>query len=136
MRIAVQLYYFQGYSLQEIADFLGTSVSVLKKRLFDARRKLKGALPVADVLSVFNHLYEGGKAVLHIVNGDVVGEKLRQGIVKGDVLVWREVYSHELRYFWILPMEITALFERNIWNKRWGFRRGNLSPIVRGKRRF
>ncbi|OMD82530.1 RNA polymerase subunit sigma [Paenibacillus odorifer] len=94
MRIAVQLYYFQGYSLQEIADFLGTSVSVLKKRLFDARRKLKGALPVADVLSVFNHLYEGGKAVLHIVNGDVVGEKLRQGIVKGDVLVWREVYSH------------------------------------------
>ncbi|WP_339244454.1 sigma-70 family RNA polymerase sigma factor [Paenibacillus sp. FSL F4-0243] len=94
MRIAVQLYYFQGYSLQEIADFLGTSVPVLKKRLFDARRKLKGALPVADVLSVFNHLYEGGKGVLHIVNGDVVGEKLRQGIVKGDVLVWREVYSH------------------------------------------
>jgi RNA polymerase sigma factor (sigma-70 family) len=94
MRIAVQLYYFQGYSLQEIADFLGTSVPVLKKRLFDARRKLKGALPVADVLSVFNHLYEGGKGVLHIVNGDVVGEKLRQGIVQGDVLVWREVYSH------------------------------------------
>ncbi|WP_339317829.1 sigma-70 family RNA polymerase sigma factor [Paenibacillus sp. FSL R10-2734] len=94
MRIAVQLYYFQGYSLQEIADFLGTSVSVLKKRLFDARRKLKGALPVADVLSVFNQLYEGGKGVLHIVNGDVVGDKLRQGIVKGDVLVWREVYSH------------------------------------------
>lgn len=94
MRIAVQLYYFQGYSLQEIADFLGTSVPVLKKRLFDARRKLKGALPVADVLSVFNHLYEGGKGVLHIVNGDVVGDKLRQGIVQGDVLVWREVYSH------------------------------------------
>lgn len=23
-----------------------------------------------------------------------MGEKLRQGIVKGDVLVWREVYSH------------------------------------------
>lgn len=94
MRIAVQLYYFQGYSLQEIADFLGTSVPVLKKRLFDARHKLKGALPVADVLSVFNHLYEGGKGVLHIVNGDVVGDKLRQGIVQGDVLVWREVYSH------------------------------------------
>jgi RNA polymerase sigma factor (sigma-70 family) len=94
MRIAVQLYYFQGYSLQEIADFLGTSVSVLKKRLFDARRKLKGAIPVADVSAVFNHMYEGGKGVLHIVNGDVVGEKLRQGNVKGDVLVWREVYTH------------------------------------------
>lgn len=94
MRIAVQLFYFQGYSLQEIAGFLGTSVPVLKKRLFDARRKLKGALPVADLASVFNHLYEGGTGVLHIVNGDSVAEKLRQGIVQGDVLVWREVYPH------------------------------------------
>jgi hypothetical protein len=32
--------------------------------------------------------------VLHIVNGDSVAEKLRQGIVQGDVLVWREVYPH------------------------------------------
>lgn len=28
--------------------------------------------------------------MLHIVNGDSVAEKLRQGIVSGDVLVWRE----------------------------------------------
>ncbi|MEH7087339.1 DUF1835 domain-containing protein [Neobacillus drentensis] len=28
----------------------------------------------------------------HIVNGDFVADKLRQGIVQGDVLVWREVY--------------------------------------------
>lgn len=94
MRIAVQLYYFQGYSLQEISEFLGASVPVLKKRLFDARRKLKGALPVADVVSMFNQLYEGGRGMLHIVNGNVVGDKLRQGIVQGDVLVWREVYPH------------------------------------------
>ncbi|MWV45684.1 sigma-70 family RNA polymerase sigma factor [Paenibacillus sp. HJL G12] len=94
MRIAVQLFYLQGYSLQEISGFLGASVPVLKKRLFDARRKLKSALPVADVISVFNHLYEGGKGVLHIVNGDSVAEKLRKGIVQGDVLVWREVYPH------------------------------------------
>jgi len=32
--------------------------------------------------------------MLHIVNGDVVGETLRQGIVQGDVLVWREIYCH------------------------------------------
>ncbi|WP_054025691.1 DUF1835 domain-containing protein [Bacillus sp. FJAT-28004] len=32
--------------------------------------------------------------MLHIVNGDSVAEKLRQGIVKGDILVWREVYPH------------------------------------------
>jgi hypothetical protein len=36
----------------------------------------------------------GGKGVLHIVNGDSVAEKLRQGIVQGDILVWREVYPH------------------------------------------
>lgn len=94
MRIAVQLFYIQGYSLQEISSFVGTSVSILKKRLFDARRKLKGALPVADLISVYNHLYVGGKGVLHIVNGDSVAEKLRQGIVQGEILVWREVYPH------------------------------------------
>ncbi|MNC04237.1 hypothetical protein D3C75_516710 [compost metagenome] len=31
--------------------------------------------------------------MLHIVNGDSVGNMLKQGIVQGDVLVWREVYS-------------------------------------------
>ncbi|MRN53499.1 DUF1835 domain-containing protein [Paenibacillus monticola] len=31
--------------------------------------------------------------MLHIVNGDSVGEKLKQGVVQGDILVWREVYS-------------------------------------------
>ncbi|GGD58655.1 sigma-70 family RNA polymerase sigma factor [Paenibacillus nasutitermitis] len=94
MRIVVQLFYFQGYSLQEISSFLGTSIPALKKRLFDARRKLKSALPAADLISVYHDLYEGGKGVLHIVNGDSVAEKLRQGIVQGDILVWREVYPH------------------------------------------
>ncbi|AJS58675.1 DNA-directed RNA polymerase subunit sigma [Paenibacillus sp. IHBB 10380] len=92
MRVAVQLFYFHGYSLQEISSYLGTPVSALKKRLFDARSKLKGTLPVADFVSVFHNLYEGGKSMLHIVNGDSVAEKLRQGVVQGDILVWREVY--------------------------------------------
>lgn len=30
--------------------------------------------------------------MLHIVNGDSVGDKLREGNIRGDVLVWREVY--------------------------------------------
>ncbi|NOV02696.1 DUF1835 domain-containing protein [Paenibacillus planticolens] len=30
--------------------------------------------------------------MLHIVNGDHVGDKLRQGNIRGDILVWREVY--------------------------------------------
>ncbi|CAG7650564.1 sigma-70 family RNA polymerase sigma factor [Paenibacillus allorhizosphaerae] len=93
LRIAVQLFYFHGYSLREISDYVGTSVPVLKKRLHDARKKLKGMLPVADVVSVFHDLYEGGEhAMLHIVNGDSVAEKLRQGVVQGDILVWREIY--------------------------------------------
>ncbi|RXZ79783.1 DUF1835 domain-containing protein [Paenibacillaceae bacterium] len=32
--------------------------------------------------------------MLHIVNGDTVADKLRQGVVQGDILVWREVYPH------------------------------------------
>ncbi|RKN85796.1 sigma-70 family RNA polymerase sigma factor [Paenibacillus ginsengarvi] len=91
MRIAVQLFYFHGYSLPDIASCVGTSVPALKKRLFDARRKLKGRLPVADFASVLHDLSEGGTAMLHIVNGDSVAEKLR-GVVTGDILVWREVY--------------------------------------------
>jgi len=93
MRIAVQLYYFQGYSLQEITQFLDISLSALKKRLFDARRKLKNTLHVADFVSVFTDLYEGGRRMLHIVNGDSVGDKLRLGNIPGDILVWRELYS-------------------------------------------
>ncbi|MBB6637529.1 DUF1835 domain-containing protein [Cohnella thailandensis] len=32
--------------------------------------------------------------MLHIVNGDSVAEKLKQGVVQGEILVWREVYPH------------------------------------------
>lgn len=92
MREAVQLFYFHGYSLQEISEYAGTPVTALKKRLFDARRKLRGTLPVADFAHVFKHLHEGGKRMLHIVNGDTVAETLKQGVVQGDILVWREVY--------------------------------------------
>ncbi|MFH0070952.1 sigma-70 family RNA polymerase sigma factor [Peribacillus sp. NPDC056705] len=93
MRMAVQLYYFQGYHLSEIADYLDVSVSALKKRLYDARRKLKSILHVADFVSVFTDLHEGGVRMLHIVNGDSVGDKLRQGNIRGDILVWRELYT-------------------------------------------
>lgn len=93
LRVPLQLFYFYGYSLQEISGYLGTPVPVLKKRLFDGRRKLKGALPVIDVAAMFNLLDDGGRKMLHIVNGDVVGDMLKQGVVQGDVLVWREIYS-------------------------------------------
>ncbi|ASA23026.1 sigma-70 family RNA polymerase sigma factor [Paenibacillus donghaensis] len=92
LRVPVELFYYYGYSLQEISAYLDLPVATLKKRLFDARRKLRGALPVADLASMFNLFYEGGRKMLHIVNGDHVGDMLKQGIVQGEVLVWREVY--------------------------------------------
>ncbi|WP_040952516.1 sigma-70 family RNA polymerase sigma factor [Gorillibacterium massiliense] len=93
LRVPMQLFYRYGYSLAEISNDLGIPVPTLKKRLFDARRKLRTALPISDLASMFNHLVEEGVRMLHIVNGDQVGNLLKQGIVKGDVLVWREIYS-------------------------------------------
>jgi len=92
LRIAVQLFYYRGYSIKEISSFLGVSASTMKKRLFDARKKLRTSLLVSDFASVLNDLYQGGEKMLHIVNGDHVGNKLREGNVQGDILVWREVY--------------------------------------------
>lgn len=43
-RLVVTLCYIEGYSYQEIADFLEAPLSTVKKRLFDARRKLKGRM--------------------------------------------------------------------------------------------
>ncbi|MDT3425365.1 hypothetical protein J2Z22_000881 [Paenibacillus forsythiae] len=31
--------------------------------------------------------------MLHITNGDSVADKLRQGVVQGEVMAWREIYS-------------------------------------------
>ncbi|QOS79251.1 sigma-70 family RNA polymerase sigma factor [Paenibacillus sp. JNUCC31] len=93
MQLAVDLFYFQGYSLKEMSEFLGVKVPALKKRLYDARSKLRRSLPVADVISVFSDLYEGGKGMLHIMNGDHAADRLRQSGIQGDILVWRELYT-------------------------------------------
>lgn len=92
-RIPVELFYFYGYSLGEISGYLETSQQVLKKRLFDARSKLKSMLPVSDFTHVFHNLYDGGIRMLHIVNGDTVADKLKQAEIQGEILVWREIYS-------------------------------------------
>ena len=42
LRRAVELFYGEGFSMTEIADFLDVPVGTVKKRLFDARRKLRG----------------------------------------------------------------------------------------------
>lgn len=93
MQLAVELFYFQGYSLKEMSEYLGVNVPALKKRLYDARSRLRRSLPVADVISVFSDLYEGGKGMLHIMNGDHAADRLRQSGIKGEILVWRELYT-------------------------------------------
>lgn len=89
----VHMFYFQGYSLKEISDALNVSVSALKKRLYDARAKLRHSLPVTDMLNVFNELYEGGKHMLHITNGDHAADRIRQSGIQGEVVAWRELYT-------------------------------------------
>ncbi len=47
-RMVLALAYLGGYSQSAIAEFLGVPVSTVKKRAFDARRRLKGALPMVE----------------------------------------------------------------------------------------
>ena len=47
-RLAVVLYYLEGYSQKEVAEFLGLPVSTVKKRLFDARKRLKARMTMAE----------------------------------------------------------------------------------------
>jgi RNA polymerase sigma factor (sigma-70 family) len=43
-RLVTVLFYVEGYSQQEIADYLELPVSTVKKRLFDARQNFKGRM--------------------------------------------------------------------------------------------
>jgi RNA polymerase sigma factor (sigma-70 family) len=43
-RLVTVLFYVEGYSQQEIADYLEIPISTIKKRLFDARQTFKGRM--------------------------------------------------------------------------------------------
>lgn len=47
-RLVITLFYIQGYSQKEIAAFLECPVTTIKKRLFDARQKLKENLIMVE----------------------------------------------------------------------------------------
>jgi len=47
-RLAVVLYHLEGYSQKEVANFLELPVSTVKKRLFDARKRLKERMMMAQ----------------------------------------------------------------------------------------
>ena len=44
LRQAVSLFYLDGYSVSEVSDFLESRPGAVKKRLFDARRRLRASL--------------------------------------------------------------------------------------------
>jgi RNA polymerase sigma-70 factor (ECF subfamily) len=44
-REAIELYYFHGYTVAEIAKFLDVPVGTIKRRLHDARQRLRNILP-------------------------------------------------------------------------------------------
>jgi RNA polymerase sigma factor (sigma-70 family) len=50
-RIAVSMFYIDGYSQSDIANFLGIAVSSVKKRLFDARRSLREILKTEKIMN-------------------------------------------------------------------------------------
>lgn len=56
LRMAVALYYAEGFSVKEIAEIEDTTQSAIKNRLFKARTKLKTLLEGKE-----NHLYETKK---------------------------------------------------------------------------
>ncbi len=47
-QLVMKFFYVQGYSQQEIAEFLELPVTTIKKRLYDARKNLKGRFNMAE----------------------------------------------------------------------------------------
>lgn len=55
-REAIELYYFQGYTVSEIARFLDVPSGTVKRRLFDARERLRLIIPEAMGQELFEEL--------------------------------------------------------------------------------
>jgi RNA polymerase sigma factor, sigma-70 family len=77
-RAAVMLYYFSGYSQQEVSEFLGVAVTAVKKRLHSARGQLREMLmdSVADSLRERrpSRNEKFGRSVLEMLNAARTGD--------------------------------------------------------------
>jgi RNA polymerase sigma factor (sigma-70 family) len=58
-REAIELYYFQGYTVTEIAKFMDVPVGTVKRRLYDAREKLRSVLAGSIGQGLFEE-FKGG----------------------------------------------------------------------------
>ena len=77
-RAAVMLYYFSGYSQQEVSEFLGVAVTAVKKRLHSARGQLREMLmdSVADSLRERrpSRNEKFGRSVIEMLNAARTGD--------------------------------------------------------------
>lgn len=118
-RIVTLLFYGSSYTLKDIADYLEVPLSTVKKRLFDARKRLKVLLldSVRDTLQEQQHSYEQNfpsrvRLLIAIRLGDAVQVRAlleRAPFLVNTKVVWR--VEKQQRYSPIFPIGYTALHE-------------------------
>jgi RNA polymerase sigma-70 factor (ECF subfamily) len=84
---AVTLYYLDGCSCKEVADFLGTSVSVVQSRLYEARKQLKRRL-----MTMVKENLEGRKL------SQEFDEKVRKAIEQAKKAQSKHAYREVITY--------------------------------------
>ncbi|HLG61666.1 MAG TPA: sigma-70 family RNA polymerase sigma factor [Ktedonosporobacter sp.] len=118
-RIVTLLFYGSGYTLKDIADYLEVPLSTVKKRLFDARKRLKALLldSVRDTLQEQQRSHERNfpgrvRLLIAIRLGDAAQVRalleLEPFLVNTKV-VWQ--VEQQQRCFPIFPIGYTALHE-------------------------
>jgi len=117
-RIVVILFYGTGYALKEIAAFLEVPVTTVKKRLHDARQRLKGELIEAVRSSLHDYSLAGGEGfpdqaqlLIAVRTGDIDGVKTLLNQKPALINMRAEKSDHLSRYFTRLPSGYTALHE-------------------------
>ncbi|MBM3240116.1 sigma-70 family RNA polymerase sigma factor [Candidatus Poribacteria bacterium] len=84
---AVTLFYLDGCSCKEVADFLGTSVSIVQSRLYEARKQLKRRL-----MTMVKENFEGRKL------SQEFDEKVRKAIEQAKKAQSQHVYREAIKY--------------------------------------
>jgi RNA polymerase sigma factor (sigma-70 family) len=115
-RETVQLHYFQGLKLSEIAILTGSPVGTLKARLHHARGRLRDSL-MAHLLVTPKQIIERGFAMIEVIVHDVVARTAMSGEVKYQsavkdgrvgplrVILLKEISGPRILPIWVGPIE-------------------------------
>lgn len=117
-RMVVILFYGTGYALKEIAAFLEVPVTTVKKRLHDARGRLKGELIDTVRSSLHNYSLAGGagfpdqvRLLIAARTGDIDGVKTLLNEKPALINMRAERGDHLSRYYTRRSFGYTALHE-------------------------